>query len=131
MRKSKVLLVLVLIGIMLLGSGCSSDADVASQNLSQDAEMFRVTRRIVFYNAITDTYMMEIIGNCSIDDYTTKLTVTCKLPDGSFRKHYQGLSDNTTYFVENLSSNVVSTDRYRVIFKPTVIIPDIELGVGN
>jgi hypothetical protein len=35
--------------------------------------------------------------------------------------------DNVTYFVEQLDSAGVSSDRYRVIFKPTVILPDIEV----
>jgi outer membrane murein-binding lipoprotein Lpp len=36
-------------------AGCSSDADVASQNLSKAAEQFEIMRRIIFFNGITDT----------------------------------------------------------------------------
>lgn len=108
-------------------AGCSSDADVASKNLSNDADNFQVQRRIVFYNGITDKYMLEIIGKCSItpDTGAKKLDVTCKLEDGSFKKHFLGLSDNVTYFVEQINPVIVGTDHYQVNFKPQSIVPDI------
>jgi len=37
-------------------TGCVSDADVASENLSKSAEQFEINRRIVFFNGITDKY---------------------------------------------------------------------------
>ena len=43
--------------------GCSSDATIASQNISKAADMFEIDRRIVFLNGITDTYLLSIEGN--------------------------------------------------------------------
>ena len=104
-----------------------SDAKVASENLSKAADQFEVPRRVVFINGITDTYLMSIEGRCSIDDDGIgQLEVTCKT-DSGFVKHFLGLSDNVTYFVEQLTAVDVSTQQYRVIFKPSVIIPDIDL----
>lgn len=40
----------VLLALALVG--CETDADVASYNLSKDADMFRIQRRVVFYNGI-------------------------------------------------------------------------------
>lgn len=107
--------------------GCSSDANVASDNLSKAADNFEVQRRIVFFNGITDKYLLEIIGKCSIapDTGAKKLDVTCKLDDGTFKKHFLGLSDNVSYFVEQIDPAVVGTDHYQVNFKPETIIPDI------
>ena len=107
-------------------AACGTDADVASENLSKAAEQFEIQRRVVFMNGITDTYMLEIQGACSIEDEVNQLEVTCKTDDG-FKKHFLGLSDNVSYFVEQLSGANVSTGHYRVIFKPSVIIPDIDL----
>lgn len=112
----------------LVLAGCATDADLASENLSKDAEMFKIDRRIVFYNGITDTYMLTIEGLCSIEDLGSKLTVTCKTGENEFKKHYLGLSDNVTYVVEQLEGADVSTDNYKVIFKPEVIIPDVDKG---
>ena len=43
--------------------------------------------------------------------------------------NYLGLSDNVTYFVEQIDSIFVDQYHYLVIFRPTTIIPDIELQV--
>ncbi|MCY4622821.1 MAG: hypothetical protein OXD34_13460 [bacterium] len=114
-----------------LSAGCSSDAAVVSQNISRAADQFEITRRIVFLNGITDTYFLEIIGLCSIEDQTIQLEVTCKVADGAYRKHFLGLSDNVTYFAEQLDPANVSAHHYRVIFKPQEIIPDVDLVVDT
>lgn len=110
--------------------GCTSDADIASQNLSKDADMFRINRRIVFYNGITDTYMLTIEGLCSLGNHDgpKEVTVTCKTGPASFKKHFLGLSDNVTFFSEQIDGADVSTYRYKVIFKPLALIPDVELN---
>jgi len=104
-----------------------TDANIASRNLSKAADMFEIQRRIVFYNGITDTYMLTVEGRCSVELTSDVLRVTCKTGDNEFKKHYLGLSDNVTYFAEQLDSADVSTYRYKVIFKPLSIIPDVDL----
>lgn len=114
--------------------GCSSAADTASENLSTASENFEVERRIVFFNGITDTYLLTIEGRCSIesgDDTGVKgaLEVTCKVGKDSYKKHYLGLSDNVSYFVEQLKAAKVSAYHYRVIFRPTTLVPSPEIDV--
>ncbi|QGJ94830.1 hypothetical protein SEA_BLINN1_70 [Mycobacterium phage Blinn1] len=108
--------------------GCSSDADVASENLSKQADNFEIPRRIVFFNGITDKYLLEIKGYCSVtpDGAGDKLDVTCKT-DAGMKKHMLGLSDNVSWFMEQVRGANVSTDFYEVNFKPQSILPDIEL----
>ena len=116
-------------------AGCSRDADVASRNLSAAADQFELQRRIVFYNGITGSYMLSIEGKCSIDNALTarSVAVTCKTGLAEYKKHLLGLSDNVTFFVEQLEPVAVSVYRYRVIFKPEAIIPSIDLttSAGN
>lgn len=114
------------VGLGLLLAGCSTDADVASQNLSLAAEQFEIDRRVVFFNGITDTYLLSIEGKCSIEDQGHQLEVTCKTGPEDFKKHFLGLSDNVSYFVEQLEGVDVSEFHYRVIFKPSVILPDVD-----
>ena len=116
-----------LIGLSIVG--CSSDADVASRNMSKAADMFEITRRVVFYNGINGEYMMTIEGLCSIgnDDAARRLSITCKTGPNTYKKHFLGLSDNVTFFVEQLEPKSVSVYHYRVIFKPQSILPDIDL----
>ena len=54
--------------MLLFLAGCQRDAQVASWNLSKAADNFEINRRVVFYNGITDSYMLTIEGRCSIED---------------------------------------------------------------
>lgn len=114
---------------LCLGLASCNEADVASNNISTAADQFQVTRRIVFYNGITDTYMLTIEGLCSLGNESTpnKVSVTCKTGPTAYKKHYLGLSDNVTYFVEHVDSTNVSGSQYKVIFRPSIIVPDIEV----
>ncbi len=110
----------------LVLTGCSSDADVASENLSKAADNFEVNRRIVMFNGITDQYLMTIEGNCSITDEGKQREVVCKVGPDKFKKHFLGLSDNVSYFVEQGEPVKASVDHYRVTFKPEVILPSVD-----
>lgn len=120
-----------LIAAVLILAGCS-DAEVASRNLSKAADMFEIERRIVFYNGITNDYILTIEGLCSLGSGTSSesLTVTCKTGRDEYKKHFLGLSDNVTYFAEQLSAAAPNVYRYRVIFKPSVIVPDFDVELG-
>ena len=127
----KVLLVMVLLAVLV--SGCASDADVASHNLSKAADQFEVSRRIVFYNGITGDYILVLEGLCSLGnrDLPGELSVTCKTGPTSYKKHFLGLSDNVTYFAEQIEQVEAGIYHYRVIFKPEAIIPDIDLETSG
>ncbi len=116
------------LAILPLLASCN-EADVASRNVSRAADQFEVARRIVFYNGITSDYILSIEGYCSLGNYDAarELSVTCKTGPGAYRKHSLGLSDNVTFFAEQLADAAVSKDHYRVVFKPSVIIPDIDV----
>ena len=116
------------IACAVLLTACN-DADIASRNLSKAADMFEVNRRIIFYNGITGDYMLTIEGLCSLGnaDSSGQLTVTCKTGVSTYKKHFLGLSDNVTYFVEQVEPVAASPYQYRVVFKPLAIIPDLEI----
>ncbi len=121
---------LALAGLLAVGvAGCSSDADVASKNLSTAADNFEIQRRIIFVNGITDKYLLVIEGRCSLGNFDAEreLSVTCKIGEGQFVKHFLGLSDNVTYVVEQTKAANVSEYHYRVVFKHEQIVPDIDL----
>ena len=129
---SKVVGSVLLAGMMAFSfAGCEGDAQVASRNLSKAADQFEITRRIVFYNGINGEYMLSMEGLCSIHDDTNQLEVTCKTGPNEYKKHFLGLSDNVTYFAEQIDGADVSAYHYRVIFKPQTIIPHIDLEVGK
>lgn len=125
--KTRGLSVALLLGALVALSGCD-DATVASQNLSRAADNFEINRRVVFYNGITGGYILSIEGRCafSVKDTGNKVDVICKTGEREFKKHSLGISDNVTYFSEQLAPADVSVYHYRVTFKPQTILPDID-----
>lgn len=122
----KMFIILAVIFLTLVS--CTDDATIVRENLERAEQNFSVYRRVVFYNGITGDYILTIEGMLAIIiDQDGDLVVTVKTNDGKYLKHYLGLSDNVTYFSEALDSNYVSSKQYKVIFKPTEIIPTIEL----
>jgi hypothetical protein len=94
MKKLATVLSIGIAGLAL--TGCLSDADQASVNLSKAAEQFEVQRRIVVYNTIQDVVLASFEGRCSIETPNRELEVVCKHADNDFRKHFVGLSDNVS-----------------------------------
>lgn len=123
-KTARILAAATLAGSLLLVSGCTQ-ADRASQNVSRDAENFKVYRRLAVINTITDKPQLELTGYFSIDSDTVdgQLEVTVKQEDGSFKKHFIGLTPTVTYVVEDISGADVSAYRYQISFLPEAIIP--------
>lgn len=113
-------------------AGCNQ-AETASRNISYESDNFKVMRRIVFVNGITDKYLLSIEGLCSIekDKEDNQLEVTCKTGDNQYKKHYLGISDNVTYFVEQMDGSDVDTFHYKVAFRPEELLPDIDLQTSG
>ena len=133
MKKVIKYLVLIL-AVILTTTGCMRDADIASSNVSKEADSFRVKRRIVFVNLRSDTYLYVITGNCSIDTDSTdnQLEVICKVGEDKYQKHFLYLSNEVTYTVEQLDYSEVSKYDYEIVFKPESILPiKVETQVGG
>lgn len=124
MKKVAALVLALFLGLTL--TACDDEADTVSHNLSKAADNFEVQRRIVFFNGITDSYLLSIEGPCSIADQGNQLEVTCKTGANEYKKHFLGLSDNVSYFVEQGEPVEASAYHYRVTFKPQSIIPDVD-----
>lgn len=131
MKKLKRYIVIAPALMALFAAGCGTDADIAARNLSKAADMFEIDRRIVFYNGITDSYILTVEGRCSINADKVQLEVTCRTGENEYKKHFLGISDNVTYFAEQLEAAEVSTYRYRVVFKPESIVPNIDLKTSS
>lgn len=110
-----------------LFTGCfDDDAKVVSANISKAADNFEVDRRIIFYNGINGEYMLTIEGKCSSERLPNRVAITCKTGPSTYKKHFLGLSDNVTYFVEHLTSTPANAYHYRTTWKPQTILPDID-----
>lgn len=127
----KALFALVAVLTALVVAGCESDADKASVNISKEAEQFKVLRKIVGVNGITDKVEFEVIGRCSYEATPHQLVLTCKEGPKEFKKHTVGLSDNMFYISTQLESINVSVYRTKIILKPENIVPDLDLVTGE
>lgn len=123
---SKKLIAALVIGALAL-TGCDAPSDKAyvSKNISTDADNFKVLRRIILYNAITDNYILEVTGFCSVQAYAEhrQLEVVCKTGKDIYQKHIYGYSDNTPYTLEQMDNNKASPYHYKIVFKPKSILP--------
>ena len=126
---NKIKQIVLLIVFVFIAAGCSTDAEIASHNVSKAADQFEIVRRVVFYNGITNDYILSVEGLCSIrkDNADNQLELTCKTGPNEYKKHFLGLSDNVTYFAEQLEPAPANVYHYRVIFKPEAIVPDVDL----
>lgn len=125
-------LFVLIITVMTIMAGCS-EADVVSENISKSSDSFEVQRRIVFFNGITDKYLLTVEGLCALGNGDTdlRMTVTCKVGKDEYKKHYLGLSDNVSFFAEQLEPNKEDPFHYKILFRPQTIIPDIELQTSK
>lgn len=128
MKKIGLLILFLILATVL--TGCL-DADVASQNISQQADQFKIDRRIVFYDGINGDYILTIEGKCSLGNYDLdkEVSVICKVGENAYVKHFLGLSDNVTYFAEQLLASPADSYHYQVILKPQTLIPDFEFQI--
>lgn len=105
-----------------------TDAKVVDENLKTAAEQFEVNRRITVVNTFTDKYIMVVEGKCSLEFPSEKRDeIICKLADGGFVKHHVMKGDNVLVMSEQVNGTAADTDRYRVIFKPESIIPNVDV----
>ena len=128
MKKVKIIIGLLLLIVMV--TGCTS-AEQVSYNLSREADEFKVKRRITFINLRTDSYLFSITGNCSVQG-SSELEVVCRIGEDKYQKHFFGVSNETTYIVEQLEYNDVSRYDYEIVFRPEAIIPiEIKTQTGE
>jgi len=126
MKKVKILFIVLLCA--LLFTGCTQ-AEMVSQNLSKEADAFNVQRKITVINARTDTIMLELVGNFSIQNNdSSELEIICEIADGVYQKHFIYLNEYTLYVVEDISNTNVSKYHYELNILPymnTPVVADI------
>lgn len=126
-KKVKALAIGMVALVML--TACEPAANIAARNISAAADNFEIHRRVVFYNGITGQYILVIEGLCSLGNNDTglRMSVTCKTGPSSYKRHFLGLSQNVTFFAEQLDGVTASQYRYRVMFNPLAAVPSIEI----
>ena len=126
-RKSRI--ILALLSVLLTATvltGCGTEAQRVSYNLSQQADNFNVVRQLTVINCIEGDVLFQMTGKMSITADTADNQLEIIVEDnGTYVKHFVGLSDNVTYGVEdlNLGANEVNKYKYILNFNPKMWIP--------
>lgn len=117
-----IMLMVLMIGCL---SGCSTEVDRVSYNISQEADNFNTVRQITVINCLQGDVVFQMTGKMSIkaDVADNQLEVTVEDEYGRYKKHFIGLSDNVTYVVEDITDGDVSKYKYTLNFNPKMWIP--------
>lgn len=119
-------LAIILSCILAVGcfTGCETQADRVSYNLSQEADNFNDVRQLTVINCLQGDVIFQMTGKMSItaDMADNQLEVIVE-DDGGYKKHFIGLSDNVTYVVEDITVGDVDKCQYSLNFKPKMWIP--------
>ena len=109
----------------MLFTGCT-ESERVSYNLSKEADNFNVVRQLTVINCIEGDVLFQMTGKLSItaDTEDNQLEIIAE-EDGTYVKHFVGLSDNVTYVIEdlNLGKNEVDKYHYTLNFNPDMWIP--------
>lgn len=124
MKKKLAIITIITMGILFSFTGCSESSRV-SHNLSQEADNFNVVRQLTVINCIQGDVLFQMTGKLSIqvDTDEHQLEVTVENSDGSYQKHFIGLSDNVTYVVEQKNFKNVDKYQYSLNYNPKMWIP--------
>ena len=122
----KKIIIIVIAIIMIFTFTACTEADRVSYNLSKQADNFNIVRQLTVINCIEGDVLFQMTGKLSIyaDSTANQLEITVE-DDGTYVKHFVGLSDNVTYVVEdlNLGANEVNKYKYTLNFNPNMWIP--------
>ena len=120
----KTLIAAILLTVLCL-TGCETEAQRVSYNISQEADNFNNIRQITVINCIQGDVLFQMTGKMSItaDVSDNQLEVIVEDDNGKYKKHFIGLSDNVTYVVEDITDGDVSKYHYTLNFNPKMWVP--------
>lgn len=122
----KIIALLLTLAMVFCFVGCETKAQRVSYNLSQEADNFNIVRQLTVINCIEGDVLFQMTGKLSITADTSDNQLEIIVEDnGTYVKHFIGLSDNVTYVVEdlNLGANDVKKYKYTLNFNPNMWIP--------
>ena len=115
----KVIAVIALACFICAAFSGFTEADQVSQNISQEADNFNVTRKLTVLNARTDTILLNLTGTFALKNNSdNELEVIIETAEGKYQKDYVYLNDYTMYVVEDISGSDVDKYHYEISFLP-------------
>lgn len=137
---NKIINIVIILFMLMCFTGCEAisgnSADTVKQNISKEADEFKVKRRITFINLRSGEYLFQLTGNCSVkggsSSSDSELEVICRVGEDKYQKHMLYIANETTYVVEQLEYSDVSRYDYEIVFRPEAIVPiTIKTQIGD
>lgn len=126
---TKIYSILLAVILCVLSLFCFIGCDEATrieENITKQADNFNIVRQVTVINCINGDVLFQMSGKMSItaDVADNQLEILVE-DNGTYTKHFVGLSDNVTYVIEdlNLGANDVSQYRYTLNFNPKMWRP--------
>lgn len=125
MKKIICILLALVLACSLLAACETRQADTVSYNLSLEADNFNNVRQITVINCLQGDILFQMTGKMSIeaDAADNQLEVIVETENGTYKKHFIGLSDNVTYVVEDITEGNVDKYNYTINFNPNMWWP--------
>lgn len=118
MKKKMMAVLLMALLLCMAFTGCA-EVNQVSNNISQEADNFNVTRKLTVVNARTDTILLELTGTFALKNNTdNELEVIIETEEGKYKKDLVYLNDYTMYVVEDVSGADVDKYHYEIYFLP-------------
>lgn len=123
-KRNKVVTIIAAVACVLCLVACTQ-AERVSHNLSQQADNFNNVRQLTVINCIQNDVLFQMTGKMSItvDSVDNQLEIVVEMEDGTYKKHFVGLSDNVTYTVEDITGESVDKYKYTLNFNPKMWLP--------
>ena len=120
-----ILIIAITCALCFALSGCETQANRVSYNLSQEADNFNNVRQVTVINCLQGDVLFQMTGKISItaDTADDQLEIIVEDENGQYKKHFIGLSDNVTYVVEDITAGDVSNYKYTLNFNPKMWLP--------
>ena len=114
------LILTVVLAISL--AGCDQATRVSS-NLSQEADNFNITRKLIAFNQRTGDVVFVAVGNFSLQKESDGDLIIVGEDDDGYYKHFVYLSSEIGYTCEQLKVSDVSKYKFTINYNPSYLFP--------
>lgn len=107
----------------LIGLAGCKQSDKVSNNIANEADNFKVVRRVVVLNTRTDKVEFVAQGVIAVDIDHDRLDIIAKVGKHKYKKDIINLTGNNMYTIEDISGSDVNSYKYEVTWLPQSVIP--------
>ena len=126
----KIAMIVMIVLLMIFGLNGCRQSDKVNYNIREDADNFKIRRRVIALNTRTNDALFEVEGLISIaDDADGDLNVTIKTDEDTYKLFYAHLSKDVTYTCIQIDGKNEDPYAYNITFFPAREV--IEHGLVN